>query len=150
MEFQGLGDEHYLRLALQQAKLAADDQEVPVGAILVCEGTILAKAYNQTERLCDCTAHAEMLALTAGFNALGSKYLPECTLYVTLEPCVMCAGALAWSQLGRLVYGAYDPKGGYSRFGDKLLHPKTQVTPGLMTAECAAPLEAFFAARRKS
>jgi tRNA(adenine34) deaminase len=121
---------------------------VPVGAVVVCRGRIIARAHNQTELLTDVTAHAEMLALTAAANSLGSKYLNECTLYVTLEPCVMCAGALAWAQLGKLVYGASDEKRGFVRLGRELLHPKTQVAYGVLEADCAELMRRFFGKKR--
>jgi tRNA(adenine34) deaminase len=137
-------DQNFMRLALKQAGVAFDAGEIPVGAIVVCGGTIVARTCNQTQQLNDVTAHAEMLAITAAANYLGGKYLPQCTLYVTLEPCPMCAGALFWSQIGRLVYGARDEKRGYSLISSKLLHPKTVVTAGLMSEECASLLQAFF------
>ena len=133
-----------LKLALQ----AFDDDEVPVGALLVCENRILAKGWNQTERLCDVTAHAEMLALTGGAQSIGAKYLVGCTLYVTLEPCAMCAGALGWSQLSRVVYGASDPKRGFTQFSGPLLHPKTTCEGGLLQEEASDLLKAFFQKRR--
>ncbi|MEL7220822.1 MAG: nucleoside deaminase, partial [Bacteroidota bacterium] len=118
-------DDFFMKQALRQAQLAAEAGEIPVGAIVVANNQIIARGHNQTERLTDVTAHAEIIALTAAANFLGGKYLTDCTLYVTLEPCVMCAGALAWSQLSRLVYGASDDKRGFMRFGKELLHPKT-------------------------
>ncbi len=142
-------DTHFMREALKEAQQAYEAGEVPVGAVVVCEGRILARAHNQTERLGDVTAHAEVLALTAAATHLGSKYLDTCTLYVTLEPCVMCAGALAWAQLGRLVYGAADERRGFMRFGKELLHPRTRIEYGVLHEECAALLRAFFAERRK-
>ncbi len=155
MEFSVFSDEHYMKLAYQQAQLALDSGEVPVGAVVVCGQTIVAKAYNQTETLQDVTAHAEILAITAAANYLGAKYLHECTLFVTLEPCIMCAGAIFWSQLNRLVYGASDPAKGYSNFSSNrqqhsnkknttLLHPRTEVVSGLMAAECGKIVEDFF------
>ncbi|WP_035807140.1 nucleoside deaminase [Lunatimonas lonarensis] len=140
--------EFFMMEALKQAKLAMDEGEVPVGAVLVCQNKIIARAHNQTERLTDVTAHAEILALTAGFGALGSKYLPACKLFVTLEPCVMCAGALFWAQLGELHFAASDPKRGYSRLGDQILHPKTKVIHGLYEKESTELLREFFASRR--
>lgn len=123
--------------------------EVPVGAVVVCDNRIIARAHNQTEQLTDVTAHAEIMALTAASNYLGSKYLNDCTLFVTLEPCVMCAGALAWAQLGRIVYGASDEKRGFMRYGGKdLLHPKTRLELGIMETECAELLTQFFKSRR--
>jgi tRNA(adenine34) deaminase len=142
-------DTYFMQQALAQARLAYDLGEVPVGAIFVCENRIIARAHNQTEQLTDVTAHAEILALTAASNYLGSKYLNDCTLFVTLEPCVMCAGALAWAQVGRIVFGASDEKRGFMLFGGKdLLHPKTRLELGIMETECAALLTSFFKARR--
>lgn len=141
-------DEHFMRKALQEAQLAYEAGEVPVGAVIVCQNQIIARAHNQTELLTDVTAHAEILALTAASNYLGSKYLNDCTLYVTLEPCVMCAGALYWAQLGRLVYAAPDEKRGYMRQGNMLLHPKTKVEYGVLLSESRILLKAFFRARR--
>lgn len=137
-----------MKQALQEAQTAFEKDEIPVGAVVVCRNRIIARAHNQTELLNDVTAHAEMLALTAAANSLGSKYLDECSLYVTLEPCVMCAGALAWSQLGRLVYGASDDKRGFMRFGKTMLHPKTTVEFGIMMEECSALLTQFFQKKR--
>lgn len=142
-------DEHYMREALRQAQYAFDEGEIPVGAVVVCSNKIIARAYNQTERLNDVSAHAEMLALTAAANYLGGKYLNDCTLYVSLEPCNMCAGALYWAQLKKLVYGATDEKRGYSRMIPSLLHPKTEVVRGLMQAESKALLDDFFKKLRK-
>ncbi len=147
--FDVFSDTHFMREALKEAQRACEEGEVPVGAVVVCDNRIIARAHNQTERLNDVTAHAEILALTAAAEHLGSKYLDECTLYVTLEPCVMCAGALAWAQLGRLVYGAADDKRGFMRFGKNLLHPRTRVEYGVLHDECAHLLRAFFAERRK-
>lgn len=142
-------DEHYMREALRQAQYAFDEGEIPVGAVVVCSNKIIARAYNQTERLNDVSAHAEMLALTAAANYLGGKYLNDCTLYVSLEPCNMCAGALYWAQLKKLVYGATDEKRGYSKMIPSLLHPKTEVVRGLMQAESKALLDDFFKKLRK-
>jgi tRNA(adenine34) deaminase len=142
-------DSYFMRQAMMQAEQAAVEGEVPVGAVIVVQNRIIARAYNQTERLKDVTAHAEIIALTAAADYLGSKYLTECTLFVTLEPCVMCAGALAWAQLGRLVYGASDDKGGFMRFGKSLLHPKTQVEFGVLMEDCQFLVKDFFAKRRK-
>lgn len=142
-------DEYYMREALKEARKAAADDEVPIGAIVVCQDSIIARAHNQTERLTDVTAHAEMIALTAAAEALGGKYLDTCTLYVTVEPCVMCAGALCWAQLGRLVYGASDAKRGFARCSPSLLHPKTTVVSGLMEAECSQLVLDFFASKRR-
>ncbi|MBM3919504.1 MAG: nucleoside deaminase [Sphingomonadales bacterium] len=140
-------DAHWMRQALQQALAAQDAGEVPVGAIVVMGHRVLGMGHNLTERLHDVTAHAEMQAITAAFHDLGSKYLTEATLYVTLEPCVMCAGALYWSQIGRVVWGANDPKRGFSRVGP-LLHPKTCFEGGLMAKESANLLQAFFRSKR--
>ena len=123
-----MDDERYMREALREAMEAAEEDEVPVGAVVVCRGRIIAKGHNMTERLKDPTAHAEMIAITAASEAMGGKYLTDCTLYVTVEPCPMCAGALAWSQISRVVYGALDPKRGFSLFSPSLMHPKTEVT----------------------
>ena len=137
-------DEYFMDVALQQAEQAADLGEIPVGAVIVCRNLIIAKAHNQTEQLSDVTAHAELLAVTAATHYLGSKYLPDCTLYVTLEPCVMCAGMLFWAQIGRLVIGTNDEKRGYSRFQPSLLHPKTRLTTGILADESKALLALFF------
>lgn len=142
-------DEQYMREALRQAQYAFDEGEIPVGAVVVSGNKIIARAYNQTERLNDVTAHAEMLALTAAANYLGGKYLSDCTLYVTLEPCNMCAGALYWGQLKKLVFAAADEKRGYSRMVPGLLHPKTEVVRGIMQAESKALVDAFFRKLRK-
>ena len=141
-------DTYFMKQALLEAKKAETEGEVPVGAVVVCQNTIIARAYNQTERLRDVTAHAEILAITAASNFLGSKYLDECSLFVTLEPCVMCAGALAWSQLSRLVYGAGDEKRGFMRYGKTMLHPRTKVEYGILTEECSSLLTSFFKKRR--
>ncbi len=146
---QAKWDEHFMKQALMQAQIAEEDGEVPVGAVMVCENTIIAKAYNQTERLKDATAHAEMIAITSAANYLNSKYLQDCTLYVTLEPCLMCGTAAHWSQVGRVVYGATDLKKGYENFSDPVLHPKTKVLAGVLEEECAAILTQFFARKRK-
>ena len=144
-------DEYYMSLALRQAEEAYDNDEVPVGAVIVCNGRVIATGYNQTEALNDVTAHAEMIALTAAANNLGGKYLPQCTLYVTVEPCIMCAGALGWSQIGRIVYGASDPKRGFTKFCRQdlsPLHPKTIVTAGIMENDCAEIMKDFFQRKR--
>ena len=125
-------DSYFMKQALQEAEAAAEEGEVPVGAVVVCQNRIIARAHNQTERLNDVTAHAEMLAITAATQALGAKYLTDCTLYVTVEPCVMCAGAIGWSQLSGVVYGAPDEKRGYSRFAPQAFHPKAKVRQGVM------------------
>ena len=137
-------DEHFMQEALKQAAVALEEGEVPVGAVVVCRNRIISRAYNQTEKLNDVTAHAEMLALTSAFNYLGAKYLTECRLFVTLEPCVMCAGALYWSQIAGLVYGASDPKRGYNQAGNNLLHPGTEVSSGIMKDACKEILDEFF------
>ena len=141
-------DTHYMKQALRQAELAAEKGEIPVGAVVVCQNKIIARAHNQTELLHDVTAHAEIIAITAAANALGNKYLNKCTLYVTLEPCVMCGGALQWAQIGRIVYGAADDKGGFMRFGKKVLHPKTELEYGVLEAECQELLQFFFKNKR--
>lgn len=135
--------------ALKQAKIAFEEGEVPVGAVIVCRNKIIARAYNQTEKLTDVTAHAEVLAITAASNALGAKYLPECRLFVTLEPCVMCGGALFWSQIGEVNYAATDPKRGYTNLNASILHPKTRVKNGVLAEECKALLDEFFKKLRK-
>ncbi|MBO6190658.1 MAG: nucleoside deaminase [Alloprevotella sp.] len=141
-------DTDFMRLALQEARQAEAEGEIPVGAVVVCNGRTIARAHNLTETLTDVTAHAEMQAITAAANALGGKYLDVCTLYVTLEPCTMCAGALGWSQLGRLVYGASDPRRGFSLTAPSALHPRTEVTAGVMEEECAQLLMSFFKKKR--
>lgn len=147
MEYQS--DEFYMHEALKQAKIAFEEGEVPVGAVIVCRNKIIARAYNQTEKLTDVTAHAEVLAITAASNALGAKYLPECRLFVTLEPCVMCGGALFWSQIGEVNYAATDPKRGYTNLNASILHPKTRVKNGVLAGECKALLDEFFKKLRK-
>ncbi len=141
-------DVHYMKQALAEAKQAAERGEVPVGAVVVCRGRIIARSHNLTETLNDVTAHAEMQAITAAADFLGGKYLPDCTLYVTVEPCVMCAGAIGWSQLGRLVFGAADEKRGYQRYAPDALHPKTTVVQGTLEAECAQLMKDFFKKKR--
>ncbi|HEY0976640.1 MAG TPA: nucleoside deaminase [Flavobacteriales bacterium] len=141
-------DEHYMRQALREAELAFAGDEVPIGAVIVCRDQIIARGHNLTERLVDVTAHAEMQSITAAASYIGGKYLQECTLYVTVEPCVMCAGALRWAQVGRIVFGAFDEKGGYRRIGGSLLHPRTQVTGGVLEPECADLMKAFFRKKR--
>ena len=128
---------------------AAGEDEIPIGAVIVCKGRIIAKGHNMTERLNDPTAHAEMIAITAATEAVGGKYLNDCTLYVTVEPCPMCAGALAWAQIGKVVYGASDPKRGYSIFSPSLLHPKTEVVSGVLAGECGNMVTEFFRNKRK-
>ncbi len=141
-------DEFYMREALKEANKAFSIDEIPVGAVVVCNDRIIARAHNLTERLNDVTAHAEMQAFTAAANHLGGKYLDDCTLYVTLEPCVMCAGAAFWTQLGKLVYGAKDEKRGFTMTGVNLLHPKTEVVSGILNKECASLLTKFFKSKR--
>lgn len=145
-----LSDSHFMNLAFAEAEKAKKAGEVPVGAVVVCNGVVIARAHNQTEILHDVTAHAEMLALTAASNYLGGKYLNDCTLFVTLEPCVMCAGALHWAQIGRIVYGAADDKRGFFRFGKAILHPKTKIEYGIMEKECGEILTHFFKKKRTS
>ncbi|MBO5677292.1 MAG: nucleoside deaminase [Bacteroidaceae bacterium] len=142
-------DERYMRKALEEARRAFDADEIPVGAVVVCGDQIIARGHNLTEMLHDVTAHAEMQAITAAAEHLGGKYLDVCTLYVTVEPCIMCAGAIGWSQLGRLVYGASDPKRGYSFFAPQALHPKTKVVSGVLEEECAALMKEFFQHKRR-
>ncbi|MDZ4205195.1 MAG: nucleoside deaminase [Bacteroidales bacterium] len=141
-------DESFMKEALKEAQKAFELDEVPIGAVVVCENHIIARAHNLTERLNDVTAHAEMQAITAAANHLGGKYLDQCTLYVTLEPCVMCAGAIFWAQLGKLVYGASDKKRGYTIIHPSILHPATTISKGIMQHECAAPLKEFFKKKR--
>ena len=141
-------DIRYMKMALDEAMRAYENEQAPIGAVIVCKGRVIARAHNLTETLTDVTAHAEMQAVTAAANYLGGKYLNDCTLYVTVEPCIMCAGALGWAQLGRLVYGAPDDKRGYRRFAPQALHPKTEVTAGVMGTECADLMKRFFTQRR--
>ena len=141
-------DNYFMQQAIIEARKAFDAGEVPVGAVIVSEGRIIARGFNQTERLNDVTAHAEIIAMTAATDYLGSKYLDECDLYVTLEPCPMCAGALAWAQLKRLVFAASDDKRGFMRFGKEMLHPKTKVELGIMQEECSALIKRFFQEKR--
>jgi len=141
-------DERYMQEALQEARYALADGEIPIGAVVVCRGRIIGRGHNMTEKLHDTTAHAEMLAVTAATEAIGGKYLTDCTLYVTVEPCPMCAGALNWAQVGRIVYGAIDPRRGFSLFTPSLLHPKTQVAAGVLSEPCAALIRDFFKDRR--
>ncbi len=144
-------DDYFMKEALRQAKLACDAGEVPVGAVVVWGEKIISRGHNQVEQLNDSTAHAEMIALTSAFNQLGSKYLPEATLYVTLEPCLMCCGAIYWSQVGRIVYGAEDVKNGYRKTtgNNWPFHPKAELTSGILADECSRLMKDFFAARRK-
>lgn len=141
-------DERFMRRALQEAEAARDAGEIPVGAVIVAGDRIIARAHNLTETLSDVTAHAEMQAITSAANLLGGKYLTDCTLYVTLEPCVMCAGAIGWSQLRRVVYGASDDKRGFTKFAPKALHPKCTVTTGVLEEECRQLMTDFFRSRR--
>lgn len=138
----------YMKKAMEQAREAGDMGEVPIGAVVVCGGRIVGVGHNMTESLDDPTAHAEMIALTAACNTIGGKYLTDCTLYVTVEPCPMCAAALGWAQLGRLVFAADDPKRGYSCFTPSLLHPRTKVESGILAEECSALVRDFFASKR--
>lgn len=142
-------DEHFMREALKEAQLAFDEGEIPVGAVMVSKGRIIARAHNQVERLNDPTAHAEILAITSACDGLGSKYLNECMLYVTLEPCGMCAGASYWSQLSKIVFGASDEKRGFSSLNKQLIHPKTEIVKGVMADECSTLLTDFFQRLRK-
>lgn len=148
MTFTVFSDEHYMREALKEAKYAFEKEEVPIGAVVVCQDRIIARAHNLTETLNDVTAHAEMQAITAAANYLGGKYLQECTIYVTIEPCVMCAGALRWAQVSRVVYGAADEKAGAATVGKSLYHPKTKIEYGLLHDECAGLMKDFFRKRR--
>ena len=140
--------EHFMRLALDEAQKAMTNGEIPVGCIIVCNGQIVGRGHNLTETLQDVTAHAEIQAMTAAMQTLGSKYLPDCTLYVTLEPCIMCAGAIGWAQIRHLVFGAHDEKRGYQTFAPKALHPKCEVITGVLENECATLMKQFFSARR--
>ena len=137
-----------MREALREALAALDEGEIPIGAVVVFKGRITGKGHNMTERLHDPTAHAEMIAITAATEAMGGKYLNDCTLYVTVEPCPMCAGGLNWAQIGRIVYGALDPRRGYSMFSPSLLHPKTEVSAGVLAEECGALMTDFFKSKR--
>ena len=141
-------DEYYMKMAFQQAQIAFDKDEVPVGAIIVFRDRVIAKAHNLTETLNDVTAHAEMQAITAAANTLGGKYLNECTLFVTLEPCVMCAGGAAWAQMGKVVFGASDKKKGFLKYIEPILHPKTEVIGGVMETECGQLMTDFFSRKR--
>lgn len=141
-------DQHFMRQAYLLAQQAYEEEEVPIGAVVVCKNRIIGKGYNQVERLQDATAHAEMLAITAASDYLGNKYLDECSLYVTIEPCVMCAGALQWVKISRIVFGASEPKFGFSRHGESLLHPQTEIVGGIMAEECGQLMRDFFRERR--
>lgn len=142
-------DERFMALALEEARAALAQDEVPIGAVVVADGRVIGRGHNLTETLHDVTAHAEMQAITAAAEWMGGKYLDKCALYVTVEPCVMCAGAIGWSQLGRLVYGASDEKRGFQRFAPKALHPKTVVVSGVLEEECSQLMKAFFKGKRK-
>jgi tRNA(adenine34) deaminase len=148
MPYPIFSDEYFMNEALKEAQKALELEEVPVGAVVVTQNRILARAHNMTQQLNDVTAHAEMIAITAASNHLGAKYLTDCTLYVTLEPCVMCAAALKWAQLGRIVFGASDPREGYTRIRQNLLHRKTEVLPGILEREASLILKQFFLLRR--
>ena len=147
-KFNFMEDERFMRLALQQANYAAERGEVPIGAVVVVNGKVIARSHNMTETLTDPTDHAEMQAITMATDAFGGKYLTDATIYVTVEPCPMCAAALGWAQLGRLVYGASDPKRGYTLYSPNLLHPKTKVSAGILKEECGAIVTEFFKNRR--
>ena len=138
-----------MRLALKEAEMALSENEIPIGAVIVANGKVIARAHNQTETLHDVTAHAEMLAITAAANQLGGKYLSRCTLYVTVEPCVMCAGAIGWAQLSRIVYGCEEEKRGFSRFAPQALHPRATITAGVLENDCKAVMQDFFKRKRK-
>lgn len=142
-------DQKYMRMALNEAERAFSKREVPIGAVVVAGDRVIGRGHNLVETLADATAHAEMQAITAAMATLGGKYLSDCTLYVTVEPCVMCGGALAWSQIGRVVYGTPDPKRGYSTFSERIMHPKTKVLSGVLREECEAIMQRFFADLRK-
>lgn len=141
-------DELYMRKALQEAELAYEEGEIPIGAVIVCRDRVISRAHNLTETLNDVTAHAEMQAITAAANQLGGKYLKDCTLYVTVEPCVMCAGALGWSQMSRVVFGASDEKRGYEKYAPHAMHPKCEITRGVLEEECRTLMQKYFQERR--
>ena len=147
--FDASKDEKYMRMAIAEAERALAKREVPIGAVVVAGDRIIGRGHNLVETLADATAHAEMQAITAAMSTLGGKYLAECSLYVTIEPCVMCGGALAWSQIGRVVYGASDPKRGYSTYSERIMHPRTEVVKGVLKEECEALMTQFFASLRK-
>ena len=148
MSYKIYSDEYFMNEALKEAVKAKEEGEIPVGAVIVAEKRIIARAHNQTETLRDTTAHAEMLAITAASSFMGAKYLNQCSLFVTLEPCTMCASASAWAQIGRIVYGAKDPKAGYERIIQGILHPKTKTKSGILAEECSRLLSDFFKAKR--
>jgi tRNA(adenine34) deaminase len=144
-----LDDEYFMKQALVEAQIAEEEGEVPVGAVITCNDRIIARAHNQTERLHDPTAHAEMLAITSAANVLGAKYLTYCTLYVTVEPCIMCAGAIGWAQIGTIVYGAKDEKRGFTAFAPRAMHPKAVIKSGVLEQPCAEKMISFFRQRRR-
>jgi len=143
-----MNDEYFIKQALAEAQLALKKDEVPVGAVIVFKNRIVARAYNLSETLKDATAHAEMQAFTSATNLIGAKYLHDCTLYVTLEPCVMCTGAAYWTQIGKIVFGAYDEKRGFSKFNKQIIHPKTEVVGGVLEKECSEIIKQFFVSKR--
>ncbi len=149
MENQQLTDQKFMRLAINEAHKALDKREVPIGAVVVCGDRVVGRGHNLVETLQDATAHAEMQTLTAATATMGGKYLSECTLYVTVEPCIMCAGAIAWSQVGRVVWGADDAKKGYRRYTDEVFHPKTEVVSWVLSEECEALMKEFFLSLRR-
>ena len=144
MIVEGKSDLDFMKLAMQEAMLATDHDDIPIGALVVCKGKIIGKGHNQVEMLNDATAHAEMIAITSAFSYLGSRYLEECTLYVTLEPCTMCAGALNWAQLGKLVFAASDHTRGFKKYNEKIIHPKTKLVSGILENECSHMIKEFF------
>jgi tRNA(adenine34) deaminase len=148
MEFEMFSDEYFMKMALREAQKALDEDEIPVGAIIVFNNQVIARAHNLTETLNDVTAHAEMQAFTSAANSIGSKYLNECTLFVTLEPCVMCGGAAYWTQLRRIVFGAFDNKRGFSLVQPRITHPKTEIRPGVLKEECGQLISDFFKGKR--
>jgi tRNA(adenine34) deaminase len=147
-EEQQKDDERFMRLALDEARRAFDEGEIPIGCVVVCNGRVIARSHNLTETLCDVTAHAEMQAITSAANLLGGKYLTDCTLYVTVEPCTMCAGAIGWAQVPRVVYGCEDEKRGYSLYAPRALHPKAQCVGGVLQDNCRQLMQEFFRQRR--
>jgi tRNA(adenine34) deaminase len=147
-EEQQKKDERYMRMALDEAHLAYEAGEIPIGAVVVCKDRVISRAHNLTEMLCDVTAHAEMQAITSAANTLGGKYLTDCTLYVTVEPCTMCAGAIGWAQIPRIVYGAADEKRGFHEYAPKAMHPKATITTGVLEEECRQLMQEFFRSRR--
>ena len=147
-EEQQKKDERYMRMALEEAHSAYEAGEIPIGAIVVCKDRVVSRAHNLTETLCDVTAHAEMQAITSAANTLGGKYLTDCTLYVTVEPCTMCAGAIGWAQIPRIVYGAVDEKRGFHEYAPKAMHPKATITTGVLEEECRQLMQEFFRSRR--